>query len=200
LRSFRVPVYLLTLFCFTLLAGLAAYVPTQPFDFEIFDAVYGLRSPLLDPLMHSVAFLGETWPAVILPGLAAIWLWVKGFWREALWLVIALAAESLASATLKGLIDRTRPNGEHFSFISGHTAYFTVFSGYLFFTLKNVINDRRWLTALRTALVSLVILTGFSRMYLGFHWPTDVLGGFLLGTLVLMPVLWRVDNPSTIKT
>jgi undecaprenyl-diphosphatase len=183
---------------FTLLAGYAAFVPIQPLDRTLLDAVIGLQSPLLDPLIDAVHFLGETWPAIILPGLTAIWLWVKGFRQLALWLVAALLAESLASVILKAIIDRMRPDGGHFSFISGHTAYFTVFSGYLYVTLKQVIADRRWLIAWRVALVSLVVLTGISRMYLGVHWPTDVLGGFLLGVLVLVPVLWRVDNAARV--
>ena len=198
--SFPVPSYLLLLLGFTLLAGYAAFVPTQPFDRVVFDAVYGLRSAALDPVIQGVAFLGETWPAVILPGLAAAWLWTKGFRQVALWLVISLVAESLASVSIKALIDRTRPNGDDFSFVSGHTAYFTVFSGYLFFVLKRVVGDRRWLIGSRIALAALVTLTAISRMYLGFHWPTDVLGGFMLGLLVLVPVLWRVENPAQVAT
>jgi len=200
LRSFPVAAYLLTLLGFTLLACLAAYVPTQPLDFELFDAVYGLRSPLLDPPMQAVSFLGETWPSIILPAPFVVWLWAKGFRREAVWFVVALAAAALATSGVKNLIDRTRPDGGSLSFVSGHTSYFTVFSGYFFFTLKKVINDHRWLTAAHVVLVLLVVLTGFSRMYLGVHWPTDVAGGFLLGVLVSTPVLWIVDRRARIAT
>ncbi len=148
--------------------------------------------------MQAVSFLGETIPSIIVAAPFVVWLWVKGFRREAVWFVIALAAVSLATGGVKNLIDRTRPDGDELSFVSGHTSYFTVFSGYLVFALKKVIEDRRWIAAWRIGLVLLVILTGFSRVYLGVHWPSDVLGGFVLGVLVLMPVIWIVDRRTGI--
>ncbi|TFG45614.1 MAG: phosphatase PAP2 family protein, partial [Dehalococcoidia bacterium] len=187
--------YLLILLLFVLLAGLAGLSP-QPFDQALFDWVNGWQTPLLDPLMRIVQFMGDTWTSIILPGIIAVWLWVKGYRRVALGLVAALVVESLVTAGLKGIIDRPRPDGGDFSFPSGHTAYFTVFSGFLFFRLKTIVQGWRWLTVWRVLLVLLLVLTGISRMYLGVHWPTDVLGGFLLGTLVLVPVFWRMGYNS----
>ena len=173
-----------------LLAELAAFSP-QPFDRALFDWVNDWQTPLLDPLMLTVQFIGETWPSIILPGIITVWLWVKGYRRVALGLVAALVVESLVTAGLKGIIDRPRPDGGDFSFPSGHTAYFTVFSGFLFFRLKTIVQGWRWLTVWRVLLVLLLVLTGISRMYLGVHWPTD-----LLGTLVLVPVFWRMGYNS----
>ena len=198
-RSFPAAAYILIVICFVLLAGLAS-LEIQSLDHRIFDAIQGLRTPPLDLLMRAVSFLGETGPSIIVAAPFAVWLWVKGFRREAVWFVIGLAAVALATSGVKNLIDRTRPDGGGLSFVSGHTSYFTVFSGYLFFTLKRVVGDRRWLVAWRIALVLLVVLTGISRVYLGVHWPTDVLGGLLLGMLVLVPVLWRVDNSLRVAT
>ncbi len=199
MRSFPLAVYMLILLGFVLLAGLAD-ARTLPYDQPLFDAIHNLRSSIFDPPMQAVSFLGETVPSIIIAGPFVIWLWVKGFRREAVGFVVALVAVSLAAGGIKYLIDRTRPNGEEFSFVSGHSSYFTVFSGYLVFALKKVIDDRRWLAAWRIGLVTLIVLTGFSRVYLGVHWPSDVLGGFLVGVLVLMPVVWRVDNPVRVAT
>ncbi|MDV2988651.1 MAG: phosphatase PAP2 family protein [Dehalogenimonas sp.] len=193
MRSFPVIGYFIILFFFVVLAGLAWYSP-QPFDRWLFETVQGWQGPVLDPLMRMVQFLGETGPSIVLPGIVAVWLWVSGHRQEAVWLTAALAAESLLAGGLKGLIDRPRPNGGDFSFVSGHTAYFTVFSGFLFFRLKKIVADTRWLTVWRVLLTALLVLTGISRMYLGVHWPTDVLGGFMLGVLVLIPVLWRLNG------
>ncbi len=199
-RSFPVAPYLLILLAFTLLAGYLADFPTPPLDRAIFEAIHGIQSPVLDPVMRSISYLGETLPAFIITVVAVVAFWVKGFRREALWLAICLAVVWLAASVIKGIIDRARPDGGDFSFVSGHTSYFTAFSGYLFFTLKRTMADRRWLVAGRVALVVFIALMGFSRIYLGDHWPTDVLGGFMLGVLVLVPVLWRVDNTTRITT
>ena len=166
----------------------------QPFDQAIFDIIHGLQLAALDPIIKAIEFLGETVPSIILPLPIVAWLWLKGFRREASWFIIALIGISLASVAVKVLVDRTRPNGDPFSFVSGHTSYFTVFFGYLYLTARKVVTGPPLLIFLKTGLVVLLVLTGFSRIYLGEHWPTDVLGGFILGVLVLMPVLWQVDN------
>jgi undecaprenyl-diphosphatase len=200
MRSFPIAPYLLTLLAFIFLAVMVTNIETPPLDQRVFDIIHGLRAPLVDSLMRSISFLGETGPSIIVAAPFAVWLWVKGFRREAVWFVIALSVVALATGVVKNLVDRTRPDGGGLSFVSGHTSYFTVFSGYLFFALKRLVGDSRWLGAWRIALVLLVVLTGISRVYLGVHWPSDVLGGFLLGILVLVPVLRRVDTPPGIQS
>lgn len=200
MRPFPVTAYLLTLFSFITLLPFVANAPPPSFDITISDAVRGLQFPILDSPMQAVSFLGETVPSIILPIPFIVWLWVKGFRRETAWFVASLVLVSLLTSGVKCLIDRTRPDGGGLSFVSGHTSYFTVLGGYLLFKLKKVVESRRWLTAWRVGLAALVVLTGFSRLYLGAHWPSDVLGGFLLGVLVLFPVLWQVDNRVKIQT
>lgn len=200
MRLFPTASYLFTLLAFTLLAVLAGNSPPLPFDTAVFNAIHGLNPSFLDTPMRVVSFLGETAPSILVAAPFAIWLWVKGNRREALGFVIVLAAVAATTSGVKNLFDRTRPDGGDLSFVSGHTSYFTVFFGYLFFTLKKVAEDRKWLIGWRAGLAALVVLTGFSRIYLGAHWPTDVLGGFLLGVLVLDPVLWAVDIQRSAET
>ncbi|HEX6289237.1 MAG TPA: phosphatase PAP2 family protein [Herpetosiphonaceae bacterium] len=78
---------------------------------------------------------------------------------------------------------------ESFSFPSGHAQTSLVAWGYLLLTVR-----RRWFSALA---VALIVLIGLSRMYLGQHWPTDVLGGWLIGGALLggafyLFSLWRL--------
>ncbi|MEL7562997.1 phosphatase PAP2 family protein [Dehalogenimonas sp. 4OHTPN] len=200
MRPFPFTLYFGVLLALFLLAVFIGSDPAKAFDTAVFNAVQELRSPFLDAPMRAVSFLGETGPSIIVAVPFAVWLWVKGFRREAVWFVIALAAVAGVTGVLKEIIDRPRPDGGGLSFVSGHTSYFTVFAGYLFFTLQKVVGNRRWLIGWRIGLVALVVLTGFSRVYLGAHWPTDVLGGFLLGILLLAPVLRAVDNQRSAET
>ncbi|AKG52928.1 membrane-associated phospholipid phosphatase [Dehalogenimonas sp. WBC-2] len=196
MRHFPIATYLLILFFFTLLAAYAHGVSPQGFDITLLNIVQGWQTSLLDQLMDGVAFIGETWPSIILAGFFVLWFWLKGYRREALGLVAALVAISLIGSMGKVIIDRTRPDGDQFSFVSGHTAYFTVLTGYLYYYISKVLRDSRWLGVWRAGLVLLLVLTAISRLYLNAHWPTDVLGGFLLGILILIPVMWRLENTS----
>ena len=185
--------YLLILLALVLTAGVAGF-SLQPFDRILLGQVMDWESSLLEPVMNGMAFIGETWPSILLALMVSGFLWFRGYRREALWFAVALAIVSLATAGIKGLIDRPRPDGGNFSFVSGHTSYFTVFFGFLFSWLRSIICSRCWLTAWRIILVMLLVLTGISRLYLGVHWPTDVIGGFLLGILVLAPVLRQIKK------
>ena len=174
--------------------------PPTGFDTAVSNYVQNLNVPFLNPIMSGASFLGETWPSIILAASVAIWFWARGLKREAVWFVIALIVVSSATSLIKNVADRTRPNGDPFSFVSGHTSYFTVFGGYLVINLRKLVRLNRWAMVGRSLLVVAVAIIAFSRIYLGAHWATDVLGGFMLGVLVLMPVLWQVDNPGMVAT
>ena len=183
----------LILFGLAVLAGLAGFAP-QSLDVELLSLAGSGVLAWADPLFQAADFAGRTWPSFLLAAAAVLVLWFKGFRTEAFWLAVALVLVSLASAGIKGIIDRPRPGGADFSFVSGHTAYFTVLFGFLFQHLGRWQTGRYRSTVTRGLLVAALVLVGLSRLYLEAHWPTDVLGGLLLGGAVLVPVLWRLDR------
>ncbi len=115
------------------------------------------------------------------------------------WEAIAVALSGIVAGALNTLVKivvaRPRPEANlvhvfqvlgSFSFPSGHVMFYTAFFGFLLF-LSFTLLKRSWLRYLaNTILIVLIALVGISRMYLGEHWASDVIGGYLLGSLTLI--------------
>jgi membrane protein DedA with SNARE-associated domain/membrane-associated phospholipid phosphatase len=167
-----------------------------------------LRTPMGDNIMIFVTLLGDK--KVLIPAIALIlgWFAYKKHWRT-VWHGIALFGMTAVSIVLiKHFTHIPRPWGianspENFSFPSGHTTVATTFYiglALLFLEATNI-RHKNWFYFL-TGL--LVITISFSRLYLGAHWFTDVLGGWLLSTIMLMLTVLSYnrhqENPLQVKT
>ncbi|MEV5734512.1 phosphatase PAP2 family protein [Streptomyces sp. NPDC052292] len=124
---------------------------------------------------------------------AAVWLvWRRAAWWTALWLAVTVALATLLQQGLKSAVARPRPvwpdpvdHARYAAFPSGHAMTATVVCGLLLWLLHRRGAGRAlWRTALAVAAVS-VAGVGLTRVWLGVHWPSDVLGGWLLGALVV---------------
>ena len=152
--------------------------------------------------MKVVSSAGLEVVAVAIVSVAAVGLYARALKTEA-WLIVAAVAAGYALRTaLKLAIARPRPPDElvrvveqadGYAFPSGHVMHYVVFLGALAFFLwpETPPGARRWL--LLTAAILLLLLVGLSRIYLGAHWPSDVVGGYSFGGAVLAGVLlaWR---------
>ncbi|GGZ35567.1 phosphatase PAP2 family protein [Streptomyces poonensis] len=130
----------------------------------------------------------------VLAAVAVVWvLWRHAERWLAAWLVVAVALGTLVQQGLKAAIGRERPewpdpvdSAHYAAFPSGHAMTATVVCGLLLWLLRLYGAGRAlWLTALTVAVVS-VLGVGLTRVWLGVHWPSDVLGGWLLGSLVVV--------------
>jgi undecaprenyl-diphosphatase len=109
----------------------------------------------------------------------------------------------LLTAIVKGIVARPRPTPDliavyravsGYSFPSGHVLHYVVFFGALGYlglrTLRRTPSEQRWrrlaLFGLLAVCSGLILLVGASRLFLGAHWPTDVLGGYVLGSAWLL--------------
>ena len=149
-----------------------------------------------------VTTLGDTDTALAVSGAAAAGLLVLRHWREAAALGLAIALTQGLVALLKGLVSRPRPaenefvaGASGFSFPSGHSA--TSMALYATLTVL-VLRACRGKARVAVALVGVVLIlaVGLSRVYLGAHYPSDVLAGWITGGLLVLLSLGLVGRLS----
>ena len=148
------------------------------------------RSPRLDWVFNHLSFLGST--QVVLMGGAVLALVALPRCRAVSALVVtATLARPLLEFTLKNLVGRDRPDidrmarGLGYSFPCGHVMAAAVLYGMVPIVVSLYVKSHRvwWITSTLSLLT--IIGIGSSRVYLGVHWPTDVLGGFIAASLLL---------------
>ncbi|MBA7660813.1 hypothetical protein ES703_68819 [subsurface metagenome] len=194
-------IYAVFLILFGLICYFAHQLPYFPGDSTLSLWLQGITLPFVASLMEAVSYLGATIPAVVTVTLAAGVLWFSGRKLEPLFIVLLTSLAALLNWLLKSLISRPRPGHEFIQalggdagFPSGHTTYAVVFFGFLFYLVPRLIKRPVAVGALRLLLILLIIFTGVSRVYLGAHWPSDILGSLLLGGLLLAPTIVLYDN------
>jgi undecaprenyl-diphosphatase len=166
---------------------------TRSWDRSIYEALYAGHRPALLVLARVFTALGE--PTVLIGAcmLCAIWLWRVGRGRLGLTLLLIAMLGRGLSEVQKFWIARARPDLEpHLvvvktrSFPSGHATSSMIF--YLALALA-LTADTRWRRPAAAAAVLLSLMIGTSRVMLGVHWPSDVIGGWSFGMLWVMLTL-----------
>ncbi len=184
---------------FAILTFLVRHNPYFPFDLVITRMIQTIKLPGFDPLMRFLSWLGIAPVAIVSVALfAAMFFYLKKVTEAKLILLSSFGAIVL-SESFKALVQRPRPDPtlilqiEHFnrpdSFPSGHVLFFIGLYGFLLFLVHTKLKQSYLKTALLIILSLLLILIGFSRIYLGSHWFSDVLGSYLIGTAWLLVVV-----------
>ncbi|MHB8669613.1 MAG: bifunctional DedA family/phosphatase PAP2 family protein [Acidimicrobiales bacterium] len=165
-------------------------------DRPVLDFFVRHRRPWLNTVVRVVTTLGGS--AVIIPLLAvvaAVARWRRHTWRPLLVFAGAHGGAALLARVVKALVGRPRPPArlavEHFggsSFPSGHATQVVAAWGALAFVLAVGASWPRRV-ALWSAAVLVGLVVGISRLYLGAHWLSDVVGGWALGAVWLLLVL-----------
>lgn len=155
-------------------------------DLSVFHFLQGLRTATADRWMVFVTQMGSV--GVLAPltvSVAALLAWKRQARLAAFWLATIVGGELLVQA-LKYLVARGRPlalyaGNEQYSFPSGHATMTTVVLGALVFLLTRTASHPQ--RAAAGAVLGIYVgLVGFSRLYLGAHWFSDVIGGVFLGS------------------
>ncbi len=170
-----------------------------PFDIPITTFIQQLNwGPLVYPMEFINAISG--WVQVLVGIGAVVVLFVLE--RRAGWLMAIGCISSLVDNVLKLVISRQRPPADlvhilnpttGFSYPSGHAVFFTWLSFMLAFSLAPRIKPQ-YRPILWIAAVFVIVLTCLARVWSGVHWPSDVLGGFLLALGWSAFVLWLPER------
>lgn len=163
-------------------------------DHFISKEVQNIKGQGIQSLMAAISLVGDFPYTIILPILASLFYFFTRNRRETGYVLLIWVADLLNYA-LKKLIARPRPTAEvvnllgHWespSFPSGHVVHYTFFFGFILYSLFFIRHVPRVQKIFLAFICSTLILAiSFSRIYLGAHWVSDVLGGYLTGFVFL---------------
>jgi membrane-associated phospholipid phosphatase len=150
-----------------------------------------------------------TTEVVLAAGLAlSLILWWRGYRRPATLLGVSLALLAVLQFGVKEIVDRPRPDAELVdvragrfspSFPAGHVMSGTILYGFLIYLALTLPLARPIVGALVISAALVIVLSGPVNVWLGAHWPSDVLGGYLFAVVVLLPlIVWdRAQRQSS---
>ncbi|MCY7381442.1 MAG: phosphatase PAP2 family protein [Microcoleus sp. CAN_BIN18] len=171
---------------------------TDAFDTSILLYLRSLHTPVRDRVMLGLTFLGEPNLLLMLSVSLGMVLWVRKHHSEATTIAVTGAGAIGLNLLLKQLFSRARPqlwerrvDVRFYSFPSGHAMISMVIYGLLGYLLGERFPKQRWWIYSLT--VVLVAAIGFSRLYLGVHWPTDVIAGYIAGFVWLIACIFSLQ-------
>jgi membrane-associated phospholipid phosphatase len=180
------------------LAVFAAYVSYFSLDLSITQELQETSNPLFRGLMIGVSWFGNSRHGIIITVLLTIVLLLMRLKIEAWTLLISSTVGEVVDFAIKIIVARPRPTVDlvsvytHLnskSFPSGHVFHYVALYGLLFYLAYVLMPRSIYRTILLVIFGSLVSLVGISRMYLGEHWASDVVGAYLFGTIWLFVVI-----------
>ena len=203
MKNNKFKIYGLIVFIATLVfIGVAVGVQTgylDGFDDAVRYRVYSMRSDKLTVFWRFITHSGDRYVVIIL---GIILLLIKSL-REKYGVKFAIAALSSTALyqIMKYIFQRPRPDlalrlieQGGYSFPSGHSMNCLVSYGILIYLLLRYCENRRLAKLLSFGLGLLTILIGFSRVYVGVHYPTDIIGGWSLGIAVLVAMIYVFEK------
>lgn len=191
---------------FIILSFLVVKHPIPNLDVQISLFVQKIQSPILDQIMLGISFFGELPWSLIMVLLVATIFFIAKFRREA-YFITSILSSALVILGIKNIINRPRPTEFYVrlveinrfqSFPSGHVMSYVLFFGFIIILMRNLKTIPHRLKQIITFIsLFLMILIPFSRIYLGAHWLSDTIGGFILGLICLYPLCYFYFKKET---
>ncbi|KUG13338.1 phosphatase PAP2 family protein [Elizabethkingia miricola] len=210
IQPFLAGVFAVCLITFILLSLYVVAEPPQFLDIHISKEIQENQNGFMNNLMIGISWFGRTTVSVIMVILLSAFLILQKQRKEAI-LMLSTLLSGIVGLALKMLINRPRPTKDivvlledtkYQSFPSGHVLFYTVFFGSLILiTLATNIFSNKTKMFLTIVSLSMIFFGAVSRVYLGAHWFTDVLGGFILGIMFLfVSGRYYLNSLDTINT
>ena len=175
---------------------LASLHDTFPGDLDALRNFQSFRSPWLDGAAVVASALARSLTVYLSIPAVSLFLWLGRRRADAAAVLLVFLPEGI-NLGLKELVGRPRPDfsllaspPEGPAFPSGHALHAFLLFGLLIYLTGELIRPLWLRTTVQGILGLMVLACGASRVYLGVHWPSDVLGGFLFGGICMVALLW----------
>jgi undecaprenyl-diphosphatase len=176
---------------------------TSEMDRTVELAIHGLQSPALGHVMRAFTFLGSPFAVIPLAAGVIVWAVRKKETRAAVAFFVVLVMTEALNVMLKHTFERPRPTLfqeiatlHSYSFPSGHAMAAAAIYGSMGVVVSRLAPTHR--RPLVVGLPVLILMIGLSRIYLGVHWPSDVLAGFAAGAFIALAAAIALDGIPSI--
>lgn len=179
-----------------ILTGIAHVIPYFSWDLEITKFLQGLSA--IGSVLSWVSWPGYFPQSLVIIATVILSLAVTGLYWEAVTMALGTGVTQLVVNLLKVWVGRVRPLASLVnvnrpissgSFPSGHVVDYVVVLGFIWFVVFTSFKKSPWRKSFIIIPAILIILVGPSRVYLGEHWPSDVIGAYLLGSVLLWLII-----------
>jgi membrane-associated phospholipid phosphatase len=169
------------------------------FDDTVLDWLHSFETPALDRFFVLVSKIGFLWGTIPIDAIALLWLTWHRRYRDGLFFGLAVIGSALLNVVGKNYFQRTRPDlwlsiapENTYSFPSGHAmGSATLGMAMILLTWRT-----RWRWPMFVVALVFVLLIGLSRLYLGVHYPSDILGGWMTGIAWVCGMFVLVDRKA----
>ncbi len=193
----RYLVALISLLLFIIITILVITNNMTTFDNYFYNLIHGFSNKYLDIFFTKFTHIGDTLPVIIIGIIIVTFLKEKS---NRIKLTGSILLTVGFNQLLKHIILRDRPPLERrlikqggYSYPSGHSMVSLCIYGFLIYLVMTRIKDKKIKIILTVLLTLMILLICISRIYVGVHYPSDVLGGFLLSLAILIGVISFVD-------
>ena len=203
MKKFNKIVMIILFLIFCVMAVLVHYGLTGSFDTAVYKFVIGFRSDSLTKVLLFITEFASVKEIVFLCAVSLIGL----FWKyyKSLFLVLNVIASTIFNVVIKNIMMIPRPNilrlaeETGYSFPSGHSMASVAFYGFIIYLILSSNMNKYLKIVFSSLLVILIIVIGFSRVYLGVHNASDVIAGYAISTGLLLADIIILKKRGLVK-